>query len=191
MAKGKVYTVHVTGLASGDGQSNNNDEWRDAIRDARSNKAEARVICLCKGQNEDHSLRRLVVRYRTDTDKFYVYGWQFTGGQHRHDCRFHSIWPDKSSAKTYSPGVVTVNDDGLFCITLPVGFSRKNPGDEPTQNVNPARHPRTGKAKSSMSLLGLVNFIWQQAEINTWMPQYVVNRPRTAIWVASRHSDYG
>lgn len=192
MAKGKVYTVHVTGLASGDGwfgeqrQSDTHAEWRDALRDARNNRAEAHVICQCKGQNEDTSLRRLVVRYRTDTDKFYVSAWQFTGGQHCHDCRFYSIWPDKSSAKAYSSGVVTVNDDGLFCITLPVGLSRKEQSDEPAQNLNPARHPRTGKSKSSMSLLGLGHFIWQQAEINTWRPQYVMNRPRTALWVACR-----
>ncbi|MGR7213994.1 DUF1173 family protein [Klebsiella aerogenes] len=80
-------------------QSDANTEWRDTLRDARNNKAEARVICQCMGKNEDHALRRLVVRYRTDTDKFYLSAWQFTGGQHRHDCRFYSIWQDKSSAK--------------------------------------------------------------------------------------------
>ena len=192
MAKGKVYTIQITGLAADDywfgeqRQSDANTEWGDTLRDARNNKAEACVICQCMGKNEDHSLRRLVVRYRTDTDKFYLSAWQFTGGQHRHDCRFYSIWQDKSSAKAYSPGVVTVNSEGLFCIKLPVGLIRKNPGDEPVQNVNPARHPRTGKAKPSMSLLGLGHFIWQQAEINTWRPQFVRNKPRNALWIASR-----
>lgn len=85
MARGKVCTVHITGLASGDGwfseqrQSDTNDEWREALRDARNNRAEARVICLCKRPDEDLALRRLVVRYRTDTDKFYLSAWQFTG----------------------------------------------------------------------------------------------------------------
>lgn len=192
MAKGKVYTIHITGLASGGGrfdeqrQSDTNAEWREALRDARNNKAEACVICQCKGLNEDHSLRRLVVRYRTDTDKFYVSAWKFTGGQHRHDCRFYSIWPDKSSAKVYSSGVVSVDDNGSFNIKLPVGLIRKKSGDVATGNINPARYTRTGKTKPSMSLLGLVNFIWQQAEINTWKPQFVINKPRTAMWVASK-----
>ena len=188
MAKGKVFTVHITGLASGGGwfsEQRQSDANAD-LRDARNNKAEARVICRCKGQNDDQSLRRLVVRYRSDTDKFYVSCWQFTYGQHQHDCRFCSIWPDKSSAKVYSTGVVTVNDDSVFCINLPVGLTRKNPGNALAGTINPARHPRTGQAKPSMSLLGLGHFIWQHAEINTWKPQYVKNRPRNALWVASR-----
>lgn len=81
---------------------------------------------------------------------------------------------------------MTVNGDGTFSITLPVGLSRQSgaAGREPA--ANPARHPRTGKQKPSMSLLGLGHFIWQQAEINTWKPQYVKNRPRSAMWLASR-----
>lgn len=86
MAKGKVYTIKITGLAADDywfgeqRQSDTNTEWRNTLRDARNNKAEARVICQCMGKNEDHALRRLVVRYRTDTDKFYLSAWQFTAG---------------------------------------------------------------------------------------------------------------
>lgn len=102
------------------------------------------------------------------------------------DWWFYSIWPDKSSAKVYSAGVVTVNDDGVFCINLPIGLKRKNPGNTPAATLNPARHARTGQAKPSMSLLGLAHFLWQQAEINTWKPQYVKNRQRDALWVASR-----
>lgn len=81
---------------------------------------------------------------------------------------------------------MTVNADGTFSITLPVGLSRQSGNDNPAPDVNPARHPRTGKSKPSMSLLGLGHFIWQQAEINTWKPQYVKNRPRNALWLASR-----
>lgn len=77
MSKGKVYTVHNTGLAAGDGwlgeqrQSDSNTEWRDALLDVWYNMAVARVSNLCKRQDEDLSL---AVRYRTDTDKFYLAG---------------------------------------------------------------------------------------------------------------------
>lgn len=191
MATGKTYSAQITGLPQGGifrafEQSDSNSKWRTTLRDARANKAEAKVICLCKGQHEDQSLRRLIVRYREDYDRFYLSGWQRSGGQHRHDCRFYSVWPDDTSASAYSSSVVRINDDGTFSITLPVGLSRKTGTDKPTSDVNPARHPRTGKAKPSMSLLGLGHFIWQQAEINTWKPQYVKNRPRNALWLASR-----
>ncbi|WP_217550154.1 DUF1173 family protein [Pantoea sp. GbtcB22] len=191
MAKGIMYSVQITGLPQGGtfpapAQSDHNREWRTKLKDARANKAEARVICLCRGQHEDLTLRRLVVSYLREHDRFYLSAWQHTGGQHRHDCRFYSVWADEASAKTYASSVVTVNADGTFSITLPVGLSRQSGNNNSAPDVNPARHPRTGKTKPSMSLLGLGHFIWQQAEINTWKPQYVKNRPRNALWLASR-----
>lgn len=191
MARGKTYSVQITGLPQGGvfparEQSDGNNDWRTTLKDARANKVEAKVICLCFGQHEDLTLRKLVVRYREDYDRFYLSGWQYTGGQHRQECRFYSVWGDEASAKTYSSSVVRVNDDGTFSITLPVGLSRQTGTTNPSPDVNPASHPCTGKAKPSMSLLGLGHFIWQQAEINTWKPQYVKNRPRSAMWLASR-----
>lgn len=191
MAKGKTYSAQITGLPQGGifaahEQSDSNSKWRTALKDARANKAEAKVICLCKGQHEDQSLRRLIVRYREDYDRFYLSGWQRSGGQHRHNCRYYSLWADEAAAKAYSASVVRVNEDGTFSITLPVGLSRQSGTESTAADVNPARHPRTGKAKPSMTLLGLAHFIWQQAEINTWKPQYVKNRPRNALWLARR-----
>ena len=133
MAKRKVYTIQITGLAADDywfgeqRQSDANTEWRNALRDARNNKAEARVICLCMGKNEDHALRRLVVRYRTDTDKFYLSAWKFTGGQHRHGlyresahtgAGRHTTAPavqqqHRSSAPVWH-GSAPLPDDGIF-----------------------------------------------------------------------------
>lgn len=191
MSKGKTYSAQISGLPQGGifqphEQLDYDSIWRTRLGDAYANKAEAKVICLCRGQHEDLTLRRLVVRYLKDSDRFSLSAWRYSGGQHRHDCRFYSVWADEASTKAYSSSVVTVNGDGTFGITLPVGLSRQNGTANPSPAVNPAKHPRTGKAKPSMSLLGLGHFIWQQAEINTWKPQYVKNRPRSAMWLASR-----
>lgn len=191
MARGKTFSAQIAGLLQGGifqphEQLDYDSDWRKKLGDAYANKVEARVTCLCKGKPDDLTLRRLVVRYLKDSDRYSLSGWKHSGGQHRHDCRFYSVWPDDTSASAYSSGVVRVNDDGTFSITLPVGLSRQNGTDKPASDVNPARHPRTGKSKPSMSLLGLGHFIWQQAEINTWKPQYVKNRPRNALWLASR-----
>lgn len=191
MARGKTFSVRITGLPQGGifqphEQLDYDSDWRKKLGDAYANKVEARVICLCKGKSDDLTLCRLVVRYLKDSDRFSLSGWKHSGGQHRHDCRFYSVWPDDTSASAYSSSVVRINDDGTFSITLPVGLSRQKGTDKPASDINPARHPRTGKAKPSMSLLGLGHFIWQQAEINTWKPQYVKNRPRNALWLASR-----
>lgn len=191
MGKGTTFSAQITGLPQGGifqphEQLDYDSDWRKKLGDAYANKVEARVTCLCKGKPDDLTLRRLVVRYLKDSDRFSLSGWKHSGGQHRHDCRFYSVWPDDTSAGAYSSSVVRVNDDGTFSITLPVGLSRQTGTDKPASDVNPARHPRTGKSKPSMSLLGLGHFIWQQAEINTWKPQYVKNRPRNALWLASR-----
>lgn len=191
MSKGITFSAQITGLPQGGifkphEQLDYDSEWRTKLGDAYANKVEARVICLCKGKDDDLTVRRLVVRYLKDSDRYSLSGWKHSGGQHRHDCRFYSVWADEASAKVYSSGVVRVNEDGTFSITLPVGLSRQSGTDKPASDVNPARHPRTGKSKPSMSLLGLAHFIWQQAEINTWKPQYVKNRPRNALWLASR-----
>ncbi|MFZ4213939.1 DUF1173 family protein [Pantoea endophytica] len=191
MARGTTFSAQITGLPQGGifqphEQLDYDSDWRKKLGDAYVNKVEARVTCLCKGKPDDLTLRRLVVRYLKESDRFSLSGWKHSGGQHRHDCRFYSVWPDDTSAGAYSSSVVRVNEDGTFSITLPVGLSRQNGTDKPASDVNPARHPRTGKSKPSMSLLGLGHFIWQQAEINTWKPLYVKNRPRNALWLASR-----
>ena len=191
MAKGITYSVQITGLPQGGTfqaheQLDFHSDWRTKLGDAHANRAEAKVICLCKGRDTDLTLRRLVVRYLKDSDRFRLSAWQYSGGQHRHNCRFYSVWADEASAKTYASSVVTVNADGTFSITLPVGLSRQHGSENSAPDVNPARHPRTGKSKPSMSLLGLGHFIWQQAEINIWKPQFVKNRPRSAFWLASR-----
>lgn len=110
MAKGKTYSVQITGLPQGGtfpspAQSDHNREWRTKLKDARANKVEARVICLCRGQHENLTLRRLVVSYLRDHDRFYLSAWQHTGGQHRHDCRFYSVWADEASAKPTPPAL--------------------------------------------------------------------------------------
>lgn len=118
MAKGKVCTVLVTGLADGDEwfgetrQSDTNNDWRGALQAARNNKAQVRVFCLCEAKNKDNSLCRLVVSYVEAKDKFYLSAWPFTGGQHQHNCRFYSIWQDESSAKAYSSGMTVTSTSG-------------------------------------------------------------------------------
>lgn len=191
MTKGKTFSAQISGLPQGGifqphEQRDYDSDWRKKLGEVHLNNVEGIVTCLCKGKPDDMTLRRLVVRYLKDSDKYSLSGWRRSGVQHRHDCRFYSVWTNSASAGAYSSGVVRVNEDGTFSISLPVGLSRQGGTDKSAADVNPARHPRTGKAKPSMSLLGLGHFIWEQAEINIWKPQFVKNRPRNALWLASR-----
>lgn len=128
----------------------------------------AMVRCLCGGQGE----KRLSIHSISAIDKFHLARFPDTGAEHAEDCIFWGADPKASGMSTYRRGVIEELDDGNTKIKLKLGLqqrSTKAPEDaESSQSEAKASNRRPGQ--TSMSLLGLLHFLWTQAGLNTWSP---------------------
>lgn len=133
------------------------------------NKAEVRCCCLGPGD------KRLSIHSRSNSDRFHLAKFPDTGPQHSEDCVYYSADPSMSGLGVYRRGVVQELDDGSIKIKLRVGLQQR-PTTAPTDvdgsqakaSKVAAKRPRSGQA--SMTLLGLLHYLWTQAGFNTWSP---------------------
>ena len=127
--------------------------------------------CQCLGEGE----KRLSVHSRSNTDHFHLARFPDTGPEHAEDCVFFGVDPNASGMGAYKRGVVQELDDGNVKIKLKIGLQQrltKAPdGDDnsPPPNSNPSSKGARG-GQSSMTLLGLLHYLWTNAGLNTWTP---------------------
>lgn len=192
MAKGIIFPVQFTGgkgVISCDEafQKNETVEWHRYLRHARNNRKTVSVSCLCQPAGENRDILRLKVSHSDATDRYWLSAWPYEGNRHTEKCRFYSIWSDKMQAGIYDGGVVTLGADGMFKIRLPTGLQKKEPKDEGDEKKGAsAKTPAPGKRKPAMQLLGLLHFMWDQAEINVWHPAFERKKPRGSGWLGYR-----
>ncbi|WP_140187648.1 DUF1173 family protein [Providencia stuartii] len=131
----KTYWVHFSGgggkfLFTESEQSIENLHWYKALRNAHKDKHVV-VTCLCKSLDKTTIKRRLTVSYSEKRNKFWLSARDYTGPEHRQDCRFHSVWTNKILSKGYSSGVLVANKDNTVTVKLPIGINtQSNPSLE-------------------------------------------------------------
>lgn len=132
-------------------------------------KAEVRCCCLGPGT------KRLSIHSRANSDRFHLARFPETGSEHSEDCLFYGVDPSMSGLGSYRRGVVQELDDGAVKIKLKVGLQQRaalapeeSDGSAKPETKVPTSRPRSGQA--SMTLLGLLHFLWTQAGMNTWAP---------------------
>jgi hypothetical protein len=129
------------------------------------------VRCCCLGPGD----KRLSIHSRANSDRFHLARFPHTGVEHAEDCIFYGVDPGLSGLGAYRKGVVQELDDGTTKIKLKVGLQQRptsapeedsaTPESKPPQS---AKRPRSGQ--SSMTLLGLLHYLWTQAGLHTWSP---------------------
>lgn len=131
----------------------------------------AEVRCLCPGPGE----KRLSIHSRSNSDRFHLARFPDTGPEHSEDCIYYGVDPGMSGLGAYRRGVVQELDDGNTKIKLKVGLQQRptsapeeNPGDLPKEQK--ASSARRGSSQASMTLLGLLHYLWTQAGFNVWSP---------------------
>lgn len=183
----KMYWVHIQGLEKPqvfkvEDQFLSNKNWYRALRDARGNN-DVFVTCLCCKRDTVTTKRRLKVSYSTKTDKYWLSAWPHTGSEHSQDCRYYSAWTNAVLAKGYNSDVLTTHSDNSVSIKLKVSLDTntvtKSDDDKVSKTVT-----RTGNSKTSISLLGLIHYMWEKAQINVWRPAF--DKKRSSGWLASR-----
>ncbi|SHI12543.1 DUF1173 family protein [Pollutimonas bauzanensis] len=133
------------------------------------------VRCLCAGMGE----KRLSIHSRSNSDRFHLARFPETGPEHAEDCVFYSVDPNASGMGAYKRGVIQELDDGNTKIKLKIGLQQRVT-KAPTDNEAPASNSKTTSqsrvSQSSMTLLGLLHYLWTQAALNTWTPAMLGKR---------------
>ena len=140
--------------------------WKKVLMMAHG---KAVVRCLCLGEGE----KRLSVHSRSNSDHFHLARFPDTGPEHAEDCVFFGVDPNASGLGAYKRGVVEELDDGNVKIKLKVGLQQrltKAPEEGETTPKGPAMTKSTRPGQSSMTLLGLLHYLWTNAGLNTWSP---------------------
>ena len=171
----KLYPVEIT-LGSNkrpySPEFQTQDEFKDGWkRVLLMSHGKADVRCTCPGDGD----KRLSIHSRANSDRFHLARFPESGAEHSEDCVYYGVDPSMSGLGSYRRGVVQELDDGAVKIKLKVGLQQRaavapqdgeNAGPAETKVATP--RPRSGQA--SMTLLGLLHFLWTQASINTWAP---------------------
>jgi len=171
----KLYPVEVT-LGSNkrpyspefQTQDEFKDGWKRVLLMAHG---KADVRCTCPGDGE----KRLSIHSRANSDRFHLARFPETGAEHSEDCVYYGVDPNMSGLGSYRRGVVQELDDGAVKMKLKVGLQQRAAvAPQDSENSGPAEtkagtpRPRSGQA--SMTLLGLLHFLWTQAGLHTWAP---------------------
>ncbi|WP_019939930.1 DUF1173 family protein [Bordetella sp. FB-8] len=128
----------------------------------------ALLRCLCGGAGE----KRLSIHSISAIDKFHLARFPDSGPEHADDCIFWGADPNASGMSAYRRGVVEELDDGNTKIKLKIGLqqrSTKAPDEAEQAGAKPVQTNRK-PGQTSMSLLGLLHYLWTQAGLNTWSP---------------------
>ncbi len=132
-------------------------------------KADVRCCCLGTGD------KRLSIHSRANSDRFHLARFPDTGSEHSEDCAYYGVDPNMSGLGAYRRGVVQELDDGATKIKLKVGLQQRVATAPTDTDSTPAKaskvpptRPRSGQA--SMTLLGLLHYLWTQAGFNAWSP---------------------
>lgn len=140
--------------------------WKKVLMMAHG---KAVVRCQCLGEGE----KRLSVHSRSNSDHFHLARFPDTGPEHAEDCIFFGVDPNASGLGAYKRGVVEELDDGNVKIKLKVGLQQRLTKAPDEGDVTPngsATSKSTRSGQSSMTLLGLLHYLWTQAGLNIWTP---------------------
>lgn len=131
---------------------------------ARAKAEVGHAWCLCRSP-----ALRLVIRC-TRAGRYHLAGWPGEGEKHDTTCPFHKLAPSLSGRNGYSAQAIRETDDGVF-IRLGTPLTRSLAGPE---QHDAARHETRdeGDTHRSVGLLGLLHWLWQETQLNTWHPQF-------------------
>lgn len=143
--------------------------WQSVLK-AAYGRADLR--CGCKGRGS----KRLAVKYYEGSDTFSIARFSLTGGQHAPDCQYYSANPAQCGEGGDTSGVIDQRPDGSIKIRLEIAMLERSDAAAP---AGPAKAPldRAPSAKqSSMKLLGLLHYLWEEAGLNQWEPAFAGKR---------------
>lgn len=148
------------------------DQGQSILACAYSEKGRARCQCRPEG----------VEMYVAKKNRYFLARMPGTGSSHLPGCRSYSLPAKFSGLSDYSDSAIRSRADGIACIAINFNLSRF---DKDRTTLNGDAHsgrPRREK-RDSLSLLGLLHYLWDEAELNRWVPKMAGKRN----WAVVRH----
>lgn len=143
--------------------------WQSTLK-AAYGKAELR--CGCTGSGP----KRLAVKYYEGSDQFSLARFSLSGGQHSIDCQFYSASPTQTGAGGGNSSVLDQQPDGSVKIRLEIGMVERDTPAELASPKRPQQERKPSTSQSSMKLLGLLHYLWDEAGLNQWMSGFAGKR---------------
>jgi hypothetical protein len=159
------------------------NSWQSVLK-AAYGRADLR--CGCKGRGQ----KRLAVKYYEGSNSFSLARFSLTGGQHAADCQYYSANPAQSGPGGDARGVIDQRPDGSIKIRLEIAMLERGEVTAPAAPVRPSVDRAPSSKQSSMKLLGLLNYLWEEAGLNQWKPAFAGKRRASlAYWWLNNAAD--
>jgi hypothetical protein len=157
--------------------------WQSVLK-AAYGRAELR--CGCKGSGA----KRLAVKYYEGSDNFSLARFSLTGGQHASDCQYYSASPSQSGQGGNTSSVINPRPDGSVKIRLEIAMLERGEVAAPAApGTTPSGRAPSAK-QSSMKLLGLLHYLWEEAGLNQWKPAFAGKRRASlSYWWVNNAAD--
>ncbi|MEV5703571.1 DUF1173 family protein [Actinoallomurus sp. NPDC052274] len=128
--------------------------------------------CLCTAPP-----LRLVIRARAG--RYHLACWPGEGERHATDCDFHKTDPGFFGRSGYSDQAIAENEDGVAIrLDTPLLVRRDAPHDGTSTEAF------AGNRRRTVGLLGLLHYLWEQAELVTWRPTWHTCHARLSEYAA-------
>ena len=152
-------------------------QWQRVLAAAYGNGP---ITCLCRAAVAGQ--RQLAIKLRQSTNLYSVARYAHTGHEHNPECRYYAEETSRSGRQGYAEGVLQEDDKGGWRLRLERGIDARvreapSPDEQPPDTV---RAP--GARRPSMSLLGLLHFLFSEARINVWAPKMEGKRSNSVVW---------
>ncbi|WP_406257397.1 DUF1173 family protein [Streptomyces chartreusis] len=129
---------------------------------AKARSEDGCAYCMCQGSQP--RMPRLVIRARAG--RFHLAGWPDEGSQHAHHCDFFKLDGELSGRPMRGDGGILQTEDGTS-IRLNVPLTVVTAG-QVTASLDSPDSPEAAAARRAIGLLGMVHFLWEEAQLNQW-----------------------
>lgn len=108
--------------------------------------------------------------------RYYLARWPGTGPQHAPDCPEY-VDQTPSRARVQQSGAVQQREDGALNVRVSLPL-RSQRGAAPVPRAEPLAHktPTASSESHRLSMQGLLELLWDQAEFNRWYPRMMGHR---------------
>jgi len=157
--------------------------WQSVLK-AAYGRAELR--CSCKGRGA----KRLAVKYFEGSDIFSLARFGLSGSQHAPDCQYYSASPSQAGAGGDSSGVIDLQPDGSVKIRLEIAMHERGEIAAPAGREKKPSERAPSAKQSSMKLLGLLQYLWEEAGLNQWKAAFTGKRRASlSYWWVNNAAD--
>ena len=176
----KQYTLKIyfgdksePAFFGGDRQDDSSNTTPFQVALKKSRDCNSYAACLCTG-------KELPLSVRLRVEKHHLARFPLTGIKHREDCRFYSSLSPEGPQGCYTQDALKEKPDGTINIKLDYPLQVTGPSTPIDSSLRSGDASRNNK-RDTVSILGLLHFLWETTSYNTWVPKMDGMRSSTKL----------